>query len=176
MRSLPDEFYRATARLIRIAEKAGVPPDQCEDVAQEALLHALEHCKDVPAEYSLAQIRSWPAEIGYHRAVDALRVRARHSSLSLDELRAEPMEAPSANGENRLAWIDALHEILARLEDEDAQNYRLVCERYLESQSIKELVQATGRNANEIRCRIYRALEKLRTWGVECRPDSEVVP
>ena len=52
--ALPDEFYRTmTAHLARIAENAGVPRDQCEDLAQEAWLRALKHKEQFRGEHAL---------------------------------------------------------------------------------------------------------------------------
>jgi RNA polymerase sigma factor (sigma-70 family) len=176
MERLPDDFYRAvTARIVWIAEKIGVPKDQCADVAQEAMLSALEHNKESPGTYTLVQLRSWFALVGCHRAVDARRKLVQNCFQSLDDLPAEPMDAKAERGEEGAAWIECVQTLLERLRRENSKDCRLVYERYLEERKIGELAEERGWTAHKVSVRIHRAMQKMRSWASESSSRCEEV-
>jgi RNA polymerase sigma factor (sigma-70 family) len=174
--SLPDDVYRiVTASLARIAERVGVPRAECEDVAQEVWLQAAKDPERFRGEHGLRRLCSWLAKVAHNRARDALRDLKRKSVPSLDALAAEPMDRKAVERIDAAEWSEWLAVILARLRREEPENCRLLSEHHLGKRSIQELADATSWKANEIRCRIYRGMEKLRSWASESRPCGEDV-
>jgi RNA polymerase sigma factor (sigma-70 family) len=165
LKKLPDDVYRElTLDLSRIATRLGVSPDQCGDMAQEALLHAFKHTEQFRGQ-TLEDLRSWLAAIVHNVAVDALRRNGRHSCQSLDAMRAVLMDGREANRADIAEWSECLVRWLTRLQSEAPGDCRLVCGRYLEARTIPEMAEETGRTAHEISCHLHRGLQKLRSWA-----------
>jgi RNA polymerase sigma-70 factor, ECF subfamily len=162
-----------TATLVRIAERVGVPRHECEDVAQEAWLEAAKQLERFKGEHGLRRLCSWLAIVAHNRALDALRDLKRRLMSSLDALAAEPMDRKAAVRVDAAEWSAWLAAVLARLWREEPENCWLLCEHRLEGRSIQESVEETGWNANEIRCRIYRGMQRMRLWTSEFRSDGD---
>lgn len=162
--SLPNDFYRKlTGRLIRIAEKIGVPRDEREDVAQEALLEAVKHAEQFQDEYAAQKLcAGLTRQLLHNKAVDALRRLERHAAQSLEDLPAETSDLKEAKRAEREEQKECLEALLAPLRKQEPENYRLMCEHHLQGRSIQELASEMGMTANEIGCRLYRAMMKLR--------------
>lgn len=176
--SLPDDFYRSlTARLARIAEKIGVPRDLCEDVAQEALLEAVAKREQFQGEHAVRRFCLWLIHhVVPHRAADLFRRRDREWAQSLDTPSAETMDRKEAKRAVCTEESECLDALLARLRREEPENCWLLCEHRLQGRSIQELADESGWTANEIRCRIYRAMGKLRQWASTPRFHGEIEP
>lgn len=174
--SLSDSFYRALAvRLARIAGKIGVPKDLCEDVAQEALLEAFKKREQFQGEFAKRRFCFWIVRfVVRHRAADLLRRISRERKQSLDVLADEPMDCKEAKRVMDKEANERLTKLLARLRQREPENHWLLCEHHLEGRSIQGLADETGRTANEIRCRIYRGMQKLRQWATPDYPDDEI--
>jgi RNA polymerase sigma factor (sigma-70 family) len=173
--SLPDDFYPTmTVRLIQIAERLGVARDQCEDVAQETWVHAFDNPKQFRGEKALDELRSWLITIGHNVAVDVLRRLDRHPVQSLDASVAEQIDEAEAKRKQDAEWSECLTAWLERLRQEQPENWRLLCEHYLEGRSIRQLAAVRGWTANKTSCRIYRAIQKMHSWMSESFPDDEV--
>jgi RNA polymerase sigma factor (sigma-70 family) len=171
---LPDGVYRAwSARMVRLAERLGVPQSLCEDVVQEVWIRALMQGKEFHGEGALAELCAWLCGIAHHVAVDVLRGFGRHGAVSLEALSAEPLDQGEVNRVERAAGAEWLTACLERLRQEAPENCWLVCQHYLEGRTVHELAAETGRTANEVSCRIYRALYKLRLWASEFLSDGE---
>lgn len=169
----PDGIYRNLAPwLARKAQKMGVGRDQCEDMAQEALLHAFAHSEQFRGSTS-KDLCSWLAAILHNVVVDVLRGRVRHTSQSLDDMKAEPMDEKDSHRAQEVEWSECLVNWLERLRQEDPENCHLVCARYLEERTIGELADQTGRKAHAISCGIYRTLRKVRSWASESGINGE---
>jgi RNA polymerase sigma factor (sigma-70 family) len=164
---LPDGVYRAwSARMVRLAGRLGVPQSLCEDVVQEAWVHAFVQAKEFAGERALGKLGSWLRVIVHNVAVDVLRGLGRHGAASLEALAVEPLDEGE---EHRVEWAErqeCLAVYLRRLRREESENVRLFCEHYLEGRALGELAaEKTGRTVNEISCRIYRVMQKLRSWA-----------
>lgn len=167
--SLPDDFYRMlTGRLIGIAEKMGVPRDECEDVAQDALLEAVKHPEQFRDEHAAQKLcAGLTRQIIHNKAVDALRRLEQHPTQSLDALAAESNDLKEAKRGEREEQRECLEVLLARLRRQEPENYRLLCEHHLQERSYQEMADETGMTANEIGCRLYRTMAKLRRWALK---------
>lgn len=167
-KSLPDNVYRElSARMAQYAERLGVPPDRCEDVVQEAWKHALEKAKDLHGEPTLAEFRSWFCEIVHNVALDMRRSLDRHSTASLEMLSVEPRDEKEAHRVEQAEENECLAVCLERLSREEPENGRLVSAHRLDGRTLGELAEETGLTANEISCRIYRAIQKMRSRAVD---------
>jgi len=98
-------------------------------------------------------------------AVDMLRGLGRHGAVSLEALSAEPLDQGEVNWVERAAWAECLTVWLERLGQEAPENCWLVCQHYLEGRALGELAAETGRTVHEVSCRIYRVMQKLRSWA-----------
>ena len=174
LKRLPEEIYRVlTVRLSRMAQKLGVPKDLCEDVAQETWLRALKQRKQFRGEHSLDELHSWLGAIAHNLAVDARRDLARHPIQSLDNSASEARDEKEATRSDAAEWSECLGVWLARLQQEEPENYWLVCEHYLEGRTIRELAAERGWTAHQVSCRIYRAKRKIRLWASGLYPGGE---
>jgi RNA polymerase sigma factor (sigma-70 family) len=165
---LSDEVYKAlSARMVRLARRLGVPQDLCDDVVQEAWVHAFVQAKDFSGERALAELLAWFRVLVHNVAVDMLRGLGRHGAVSLEALSAEPLDQGEVNRVEFMAWAECLTVWLERLGQEAPENCRLFCEHYLEGRTLSELAAEAGRTVNEISCRIYRVMQKLRRCAAE---------
>jgi RNA polymerase sigma factor (sigma-70 family) len=163
---LSDEVYKAlSARMVRLARRLGVPQDLCDDVVQEAWVHAFVQAKDFSGERALAELLAWFRVLVHNVAVDMLRGFGRHGAVSLEALSAEPLDQGEVNWVERAAWAECLTVWLERLGQEAPENCWLVCQHYLEGRALGELAAETGRTVHEVSCRIYRVMQKLRSWA-----------
>lgn len=170
---LSDDLYRFLFdRVVRIARKMGVAPDQCEDVAQETLLEAVKKREEMRGEYSDRQICSWLLRhVAPHKAVDWLRHHKKGAIESSDRVEALVVEgARTDEGSECLAVL------LERLQRAHPENCWLLCQHHLEGRSIQELADETGRTTRGIRNRMFRAIEKLRRWAAASSFDDEAAP
>lgn len=106
--------------MVRIAAELNVPRDQCEDVAQEALLHVFQHCEQFHG-HTLGELSAWLAVIVHNLVVDAFRYRGRHPMQSLDTVAVEPMDEKEANRADVAEWSEFLIPWLTRLRREDPE-------------------------------------------------------
>ncbi len=165
---LSDDFYRnIIACLVRMARKMNLPREEGEDMAQEALLRAIEDLEPFGGAPAEGQLCAWLRRVAHDKMVDALRRRDRRSVQSLDALAVEVVDRKAIEGTAREERARELTVLLARLRREEPENCRLLCEHHLEERSIRELADETGLTENVIRCRIYRAMEKMRWWASE---------
>ena len=163
---LSDEVYKAlSARMVRLARRLGVPQSLCEDVVQEAWVHAFVQAKEFAGERALEKLGSWLRVIVHNVAVDMLRGLGRHGAVSLEALSAEPLDQGEVNRVERAAGAEWLTACLERLRQEAPENCWLVCQHYLEGRTVHELAAETGRTVHEVSCRIYRVMQKLRSWA-----------
>lgn len=149
-----------------MAAKLQAPRDGCEDMAQEALLHAFEHSEQFHG-HTLEELRSWLVAIVRNLVMDAFRYRGRHPIQSLNAAAVDPVDEKEANRTNLAEWNECLVPWLARLKREDPEGHRLIYGRYLEGRSVGELAKQTGRRAHAISCCICRTIKKLYLWAAE---------
>ena len=165
-KQLSDNVYRAwSARMVRLAERLGVPQDLCEDVVQEAWVRALMQDKEFHGGGAFAELCAWLCGIAHHVAVDVLRGLGRHGAVSLEALAVEPLDDGEEHRVELAERRECLAVYLGRLRREEPENVGLFCEHYLEGRTLGELAAETGRTVNEISCRIYRVMQKLRSWS-----------
>jgi len=156
-----------------MAQKLGVPRDLCEDVVQETWLRAFKQRKQFCGDHWLDELHSWLCAIAHNLAVDTRRDLARHSVQSLDNSVSEAMDEKEFTRSDAAEWSECLCIWLARLQQEEPENYRLVCEHYLEGRTIRELAAERGWTAHQVSCRIYRAKRRIRSWASGLDPGSE---
>lgn len=154
-----------------------LPRDECEDAAQEAWLQAVEHPELFRGEHAVSQLCAWLLRrVILGKVADAFHDLKEQSAQSLDSLTREPMDPRAgreASGEDWHEWLTAK---LERLQRENPDNCEMICEHYLQERSIQELADERGWTTNEISCRLYRGMEKLRRWASEFHRGGEAAP
>jgi len=152
----------------RVALRVVKAPDQAEDIAQEALLHAYQ------ARHSFAgraKPASWLYRIAYNTALTHLRKPFARRYASTDVFRAmddvatrqpandSPEEAAMAE---QLA--DTLRECLAEMRDKDRVAFT---ERFLLGTTERELGEILGVSTNAAKQRAFRARRTVRSHFAE---------
>jgi RNA polymerase sigma-70 factor (ECF subfamily) len=143
------ELVRAHGRrLLRAAEGLGHPPDEAEDLAQEAFLALVRNAGRLEGE---ATVFTWLYRVMFNRHVDLVRARERRRVAARAE-EAVP-EGPDAEGAGRVRAA------LARLPERDR---RLLTLRYFEGLSYEEIAGVLDVPLGTAHSAVYYALEKLR--------------
>ncbi|HZL73605.1 MAG TPA: sigma-70 family RNA polymerase sigma factor, partial [Planctomycetota bacterium] len=119
-----------------------------EDAAQETLL---EIVRGVDKIREPRAFKRWTCRVALHTALDHLRRRHRRARHEETRAAMKPaMPDPSA---------DAIHEALAKLEDEDRC---LLVEKYFERATLEEIAAREGVTAAAVGKRVDRAKERLK--------------
>jgi len=162
-----DTFYRTVSKyLTRLAAGIGVPQSEVEDVLGETWLEAVKMRHHFTSDGdNRRRLVNWLAKVVRGKAVDALRRLNKHRCESLGTGEEEPIADKEQKQAETAEKIEKLNALLARLQSVDPENCWLACQRHLKRKTIRELAGKTGRSANEVRCRIYRGMERMRSWA-----------
>ncbi|MBL8897209.1 MAG: RNA polymerase sigma factor [Planctomycetes bacterium] len=165
-RDLTDEvLIEHRAVLVRYVLKLSRDEHVAEDVAQEAILRALEGrgCPD-DAERALR----WLKRTAYHLWVDVLRRRSHRESLSegdewiVAETGVAADEREVQLGETTVDW-EWLQQELPRAIHGVPNSYRdLIRRRYVGGQSCRVIASAVGLTVGSVKTRLYRGRKVLR--------------
>jgi RNA polymerase sigma factor (sigma-70 family) len=165
-----------SAKLVRLAARAGLLPARAADMVQSLWLR---FCKKFPGfteENVREHHRAWLRKVVQHRIADALRAKHRLRTCSLDALKEEPQNRHEQSSANR-ARDDARSFEFRRWLDELRQSDPRACEliwlHHVEGVGLAELAKMTGREAHWISVRINRALIKFRIWRRKHQNDGE---
>lgn len=171
---LPEVFYREVlSRLAWIAERAGMPRNECADMVQEAWVRALKHSEKHPGEHTLVEIFSWLVKIVRNVVKETLRNDSLHSAQALDDSSREPMDQKEAERTHLAEMKEQLTPLLDRLQREEPENYHLVRERYLAGRKVEELAEETGLPAPVVSDHLYRTLKKMRSRALKSHRHGE---
>lgn len=152
-------------RLLAVAAKLGLPPDQREDVAQEALARLLAVRRSAR---TLKNETAFVVRTAVHLAIDRIRARRRHAAL-LQKAPDRPGES-DACGADRPEEVAQLYAALRQLPERQAAVIALRKLLELEYSEIALLMQTSEENCRSL-CR--HALIRLR----EClRPSTHSAP
>lgn len=137
---------RSQRKLMAIARRM-LPPDECEDAVQSAILLAWEHLPQLRRE---GAFEAWLTQILVNQCRQTLR-RRKKDEQALRSLRQTCDEAaPQETG---------LHEALGEMPPE-ARNVLLM--RHKEGYSIGEIAQELHTSEDAVKMRLYRARQSLR--------------
>lgn len=164
MESDPAYYRRVSKYLAHIAAHLGVPPSEIWDVVEETWLEAVKHrhlFSDKDIERCLV---CWLSKVVRGKAVDAQRRLSRNPYESLATVEGKWIAADETLHAGTSEKITQLNSLLVRLQREEPENGWLVWEHYWKRRTISELAEETGRTANEVRCRVYRGVERIRLW------------
>ncbi|MGB5928575.1 MAG: sigma-70 family RNA polymerase sigma factor [Cyclobacteriaceae bacterium] len=134
--------------------------EESEEAAQDAFIKAFQALDSFSGE---AKFSTWLYRIAYNEALSRARKKKRHT-VDIDEV-----------GEYSLPW-DSFADQYKQLQHESRKKYirlalsqlpdndrLLITLSYLQEQSIAEVAEVTGQEANAIKVRIHRARKKLHT-------------
>ncbi|HTF57775.1 MAG TPA: sigma-70 family RNA polymerase sigma factor [Planctomycetota bacterium] len=123
-------------------------PHDAEDAAQEVLLEVIRGAGRIREPRAF---KRWLCRAALHTALDHLRRRARRSRL--EEKRAAMTQ------DNPDRAVDALHEAMARLDDEDRC---LLVEKYFDQATLEQMAAREGLSTAAVWKRIERARDRLK--------------
>lgn len=138
-------IHEQRPQLLRLAHRM-LPPADCEDAVQNAILSAWEHLPQLRNE---SAFDSWLRQILVNQCHQTLRRIKRERDLT-EKAAAQSEAAPESIG---------LDEALDRL---DAEDKRLLLLHHEKGYSIGELSRMTGKPEDALKMRMYRARRRLR--------------
>lgn len=147
-----DEFERRIAALrprLLAAARRRLPPDECEDAVQSAVLSAWEH---LPRLRDEAAFDGWVFQILENQCRQILR-RLKRSRALLQPLDTAPEPAVMDDAEPGLG---------SALEALSAEDRRLLLLHHEQGYSLGELSQMTGQSTGALGMRMMRARKRLR--------------
>ncbi len=132
--------------------------EESEEVAQDVFVKCFKQLKQLK---DTAKFRQWLLRIAYTKAIDRVR-KKRILRVELDET---DRQFPIEKNTPLLLTIKAdqrklLSKAIQQLEQEQAAIITLF---YLEELSIKEIVDITGMSVSNVKIKLYRARNQLRT-------------
>lgn len=171
------KFYRTVSRhLADNLAQMKMPSFLMEDLVQEAWLSAVQHrdrFDPLTEEELKRQLPGLLGKIVHDKAVDLLRHLCCCPCQSLDAEGIEPLDNAETQRAEKAETRAQLVALVERLQREDPQGHWLVCEHHLKKRTIRELAGERGWTENQVRCCLYRAMEKLRFWASESSPLDE---
>lgn len=143
-----------------VAARQGVPPDRCDDVAQEVLL-TIHHARQT---YDPARsFNAWLRVIAERRAIDLLRQLRRRGARELHApvaYKSHPdAGADPARGVEHAEASRRVDEALATLPPRQREAVEALV---LKEQSLAEAAQSTRRSSGSLKVNLHRALKALR--------------
>lgn len=161
--------WRYQGRFANLARRAGVPWQDCEDVAQEIWLAAIGQMRrgKFRGESGLG---TWLDGIAQHKIADYWRARGRAKRLAPITAPSQSDDTPSSEEIVEAAAINLesevdhhlvlqVREILKQMPPPERA---LLLLKFLEGYTIEEISRATGLTVNQISGRLFRAEERFR--------------
>jgi RNA polymerase sigma-70 factor (ECF subfamily) len=143
LRYWQDRVYTLCFQVLRQTQDA-------EDAAQEALVEIVEGVRRVP---TAEEFEAWVYRVTLNTALDARRARRRRIAR---EQGSVPMVAPDRGLDEA---CDAVHESLARLEDDLRA---VLVKHFFERRTLEDLSRETGCTTSAVWKRVEKAKEELR--------------
>lgn len=153
-------FGGESKRWARLAASLGLPPQEMEDVLQEAWLEFARCRYQSEGADAERRLRSWWKQVVHSKAVDARRRLDSHPWKSL-AAEVELIDCESAKRAEAAELEEWLHVLLEKGSVGDGENIRLLRGHYLQGQSLKELAEESGLRECAVEGRIRRTLKKL---------------
>lgn len=130
--------------------------EDAEEIAQDVFVKVYQMLNSFKGTSSF---KTWLYSVTYRTAIDYTRKKKKHLHAELDQ--NLPLEdIGEGNKTNRDHLKAVLEKLITRLKPEDAGIITLF---YLEELSVKEISEITGINANNIKTRLFRMREQLRS-------------
>jgi RNA polymerase sigma factor (sigma-70 family) len=151
-----------------IVARLKVPEYLIEDLVQEAWVSAVQHGDQFDRFTEEELKRRLPGllrKMVHDKAVDLLRHLDCSPCQSLHAVGVEPIDDAEPTRVKTAERRAQLATLLARLQQEEPGDHWLLCEHRLERRKIRELAEEKGWTEHKVRCRLYRAMEKLRAWS-----------
>lgn len=137
-----------------------------ERVVDDAWFKAVKHRHFFEGEATERRLRCWLLKVVHCMAVDAVRRRVAHPTVSIDSRENTFIDNTAA----RRAKTAELHEwfnvLLQPTNPDDEKNLDLLRAHYLQQVSIQKLAQSYGMTVNSVDKRIRRRVDRLRPMMV----------
>jgi RNA polymerase sigma-70 factor (ECF subfamily) len=160
---------RFRAPVVSFARGVGVPPEQCEDVAQETLLAFVKSYQDGKYDRSKGHLSSWLFGIAYRQALMHLRRDRRREPLlpALDDSRPPGDNVPDerfATTHWDMRWEEfVFQECYARVRSELSEETRRAFERVvLDDASADQAAAELGVPVKAVYNAKHRVLKRIR--------------
>lgn len=142
--------------MVRAIAMARIGLEDVDDAVQEVFLRAY---RGLGRLHDPARFRSYVGRIARNHCVDRMRSRGGPASVSLDEVRHEPEDPRSPDGEDDAERLAALRREVARLPRSQREVLLLF---YFERMSYADMATALGITAAAVNQRLSRARQQLR--------------
>ncbi len=145
IRAHQDTVYSLALRMLKV-------PEDAEELAQDVFVSAHRHLGKIASE---AHLLFWLRRTVCHRAIDRLRQRPRHATLSLDNAEEVPLQDTSRDPllERRL------RDLVLRL---PPKARAVVLLKYQEDLDPSEIANVLGMSLNTVKSHLKRSLASLR--------------
>jgi len=148
-------IYPYERLIYNIAYKYMGNAEDAKDIAQESLLKIYLNIKSCK---SLDTFKAWSAKITVNTALDALRVRSRKGTDTLDEFQAPVTDEP----EHTAIYNEDIKRLKDAINSLREEHRTMIILRDLEGFSYEELAQTAGIALGTVKSRLSRARLALR--------------
>jgi len=143
-----DKIYRYI--YFRVSDKS-----LAYDITQEVFLETWEY---IVGERQIGSIQSFVYKVAYHKVVDFYRKKERQAAL-IEDMDDSDMEKVSLPDASVNAELQILKKHIYRLKPEHQD---LILLKHVEGLSIKEIADIVGKEPNNIRVTLHRAMNALK--------------
>ena len=170
-----ERFYRTCDPLLRRYARAfHVPRAELKDFVQEVWTELVKTLREFPYDHQRGRFSSWLYQVVHCKAIDLLRRRTRHPTVSLglqsQATLASREDDPVAacEREDQQAHVQR---VLSELRQQVSScNYRVLYLRWIEGRSLPEIAAALELTPEQVRFRHHRMKRKfLRLYNLALR-------
>lgn len=130
-----------------------------EDVMQESLFQIF---KDLDAVRDASSLRSWVFTVTTHRAIDAIRRRAREQGRIVNLEESPEAFDPGQLPPELTAFADDVRELNVCMAELPPKTQQAVLMRYQRGMSFEDMAKGLDEKSDAVRMRVVRALKRLR--------------
>lgn len=161
---MPDStfFLVVTACLLRLAAGLGMPPEEAEEIVQEAWLDAAEHRDLFGGAEGVRRFHGRMREVVRNKARDRQRHLYCCRFVSLPEGGGDLIDRAEEERREEVEEWELLETVLAKGRMDSELSHRLLCGHYLEGRSMENLAQEYNLKECAVEGRIRRYRMKLR--------------
>jgi RNA polymerase sigma-70 factor (ECF subfamily) len=166
-----DRFFHIYSQIIRnLAHRLCPVTSSVDDVVQEVWVLIYRRLPQFQwQEKGQRALHAWVWKLVRGKATDVLRCHVRHPARPMSEVvgtAREPEAEPDWSGKEiaRELRRELAQQLLGELEtEESAQNYRMFVDRHVQRLSVADIAAREGLTVDQVSCRLYRMLTRLRS-------------
>lgn len=130
--------------------------EEAEEIAQDVFVKAY---RSLAGFNGKSKFSTWLYAIAHHTCLSALR-KAKSPAIPVDVLPAHAAVAPASERLDSRSTQALVNAAIARLDEQDAEIITLF---YQAEQTLEEIALITGQTPNNVKVRLFRARQKLKT-------------